>query len=152
MGVSNAITGVIGSIESSEAIKILLGSGDVNSNLLIYDVWRHGFQSIKIPRNDDCKCCGLRDFEFLNVTRRTLVTSLCGKETIQITPMERGKINLCELGGRLENLGDVEYADYAITFKISGYVLTIFNDGRATVKGTSDEVLARSLYSKYAGM
>jgi len=46
----------------------------------------------------------------------------------------------------------VEYADYAITFKISGYVLTIFNDGRATVKGTSDEVLARSLYSKYAGM
>jgi len=152
MGVVNAITGVIGSIESSEAIKILLGSGDVNANLLIYDVWRHGFQSIQIPRNSDCKCCVRRDFEFLNVTRRTLVTSLCGKETIQITPMEPGKITLRELGGRLENLGKVEYADYAITFKISGYEITIFNDGRATVKGTSDDVLARSLYSKYAGM
>ena len=152
MGVSNAITGVIGAIESSEAIKIMVGSGEINKDLLIYDVWRHGFQSIFIPRNGDCKCCVQRDFEFLNVTKRTLVTSLCGKETVQITPVERGNIRLRELGGRLENLGEVEYTDYAITFKISGYELTVFKDGRATVKGTSDEVLARSLYSKYAGM
>jgi len=54
MGVLNTITVIMGSIETTEAIKILLGFYDdiesTNSNLLVYDTWNHSFDSIMVKR------------------------------------------------------------------------------------------------------
>jgi len=55
MGVLNTITVIMGSIETTEAIKILLGFYDdeksSNSNLIVYDTWNHSFDSIKVKKN-----------------------------------------------------------------------------------------------------
>ena len=41
--------------------------------------------------------------------------------------------------------------EYALRFFTAPYELTVFPDGRAIVKGTSDTGLARSLYARYIG-
>ena len=47
VGVLNSIPNIIGSIQSTEALKILLGK-EINTNILTYDVWSHNFNSIKL--------------------------------------------------------------------------------------------------------
>jgi adenylyltransferase/sulfurtransferase len=41
--------------------------------------------------------------------------------------------------------------EYALRFFAAPYELTVFPDGRAIVKGTSDTGIARSLYARYVG-
>ena len=51
----------------------------------------------------------------------------------------------------MEPLGQVSANEYALRFSIAPYELTVFPDGRAIVKGTSDTGMARSLYARYVG-
>ena len=62
-GILNSITGIIGAIESSEAIKVLLGKKEINRDLLMIDVWNNEYRRIKVPRDENCSCCSERDFE-----------------------------------------------------------------------------------------
>jgi len=41
--------------------------------------------------------------------------------------------------------------DFGLRFFCQPYEMTIFPDGRAIVKGTTDTGLARSLYARYIG-
>jgi adenylyltransferase/sulfurtransferase len=36
--------------------------------------------------------------------------------------------------------------------EIDGYDIAVFPSGRAIIKGTADETLARTLYAKYIGL
>ena len=60
----------MGSIETTEAIKILLGHYDEyeskDSNLIVYDTWNHSFDNILVKKNDKCECCGNKNFEYLD--------------------------------------------------------------------------------------
>jgi molybdopterin-synthase adenylyltransferase len=38
-----------------------------------------------------------------------------------------------------------------LRFRADAYEVTVFNDGRAVIKGTKDPAVARSLYAKYIG-
>jgi adenylyltransferase/sulfurtransferase len=151
VGVLNAIPIIIGAIESVEALKIIIGNNELNRSLLMYDVWKHDFQSVQILKNNQCKCCVEHDFEFLHVKKRAIVTALCGRNTVQITPIQRGEISLRELYNKLQRLGDVKLTKFTVIFKLPNYELTIFKDGRAMIHGTADENLAKSLYAKYVG-
>ena len=75
---------------------------------------------------------------------------LCGRNAVQISGEVR-PIDLAKLQARLEPLGEVRANQYALRFFTSPYELTVFPDGRAIVKGTSDTGLARSLYARYVG-
>ena len=77
--------------------------------------------------------------------------SLCGRNAVQIHERER-PIDLLELEARLEPLGQVRVNKYALRFSAAPYEMTVFPDGRAIVKGTSDVGLARSLYARYVGL
>ena len=56
-----------------------------------------------------------------------------------------------DLAVRLKPLGAVRANEFALRFETPPYLLTIFPDGRAIVKGTTDAGLARSLYARYIG-
>jgi len=151
VGVLNSIPGIIGSIQSTEALKILLGK-DVNKNLLTYDVWSHGFNNMKIEKRDDCECCDKHNFEFLNAKKKETMISLCGKGAIQVTPVKEVQISFEGLGKKLQKLGDVDYHKLVLRFKIPGYELNIFKNGRTIIIGTNDKKIAKSLYAKYIGL
>ncbi len=150
-GVLNVIPMVIGSIQSVEALKILLGKTELNENLIVYDIWKHDFHAMKIPRKPDCKCCANHTYDFLDISKRTIVTSICGTNTVQITPIEKGSLNFTDIKPKLEQLGEVDQTSHTLKFKTSDYIITIFRDGRALIKGTQDEKLGKSLYAKYIG-
>jgi adenylyltransferase/sulfurtransferase len=58
---------------------------------------------------------------------------------------------LIELGDRLKTLGSVRRNDFALKFSVEPYEMTLFPDGRAIIKGTTDTAVARSLYARYVG-
>lgn len=58
-GVLGILPGVIGTLQATEAIKLLLGKGDVlNGRLLQYDSLGMTFRVFKLRRNKDCPVCG----------------------------------------------------------------------------------------------
>src|SRR4029077_17954318 len=112
------------------------------------DVWDGRIRQVDgPPRDEACPCCALRQFPHLDRARSAPVT-LCGRDAVQIHERER-HIDLAELKSRLEPLGEVRANEYVLRFRVSPYDLTLFPDGRAIIKGTSDPALARSLYAKY---
>ncbi len=62
-----------------------------------------------------------------------------------------GKVSLERLAERLKNAGDVKRSPVHIIFKAKDIDITIFSDGRAIIKGTEDETVAKSIYAKYIG-
>jgi sulfur-carrier protein adenylyltransferase/sulfurtransferase len=58
-GVFGVLPGTIGTIQASEAIKIILGIGtSLVGRLLLYDALDMSFQTISLHKNPHCKLCG----------------------------------------------------------------------------------------------
>jgi len=58
-GVFGVLPGTIGSIQATEAIKLILGIGEpLTGKLLLYDASDLSFQIVKLHKNPDCKICG----------------------------------------------------------------------------------------------
>ncbi len=45
----------------------------------------------------------------------------------------------------------VRHNDFVLKFWHDPYEMTLFPDGRAIIKGTTDTAVARSLYARYVG-
>jgi len=150
-GVLNTVVSAVASIQVSDALKILSGHRElVEGRITTIDVWSGGIRQITSPpRDGDCPACGRREFPYLDESRRSPV-SLCGRNAVQVHERE-GPIDLAELRGRLEPLGEVRANEFALRFLTAPYEMTIFPDGRAIIKGTGDIGLARSLYARYVG-
>jgi len=150
-GVLSAAAGVIASIESGEAVKLLAGRSDaLTGRLVSCDVWSGKFQSIRPARNPDCRASGRREFRFLAGEAQPHIT-MCGRDSVQIHERNR-RLDLGELGRRLVSLAEeVRNNDFLLRFRVPPYEMTVFADGRAIVKGTKDPSVARSLYARYLG-
>jgi adenylyltransferase/sulfurtransferase len=150
-GVLGPVTSVIGSIQAMEAIKILAGRrGSVRRRIFTAHLWTGPVREIAMPPRDaGCQTCGKREFVYLDSKRRAPV-SLCGRNAVQIHE-RRKPLDLVALAGRLAGLGSVRVNDFALRFNDGQYEVTVFPDGRAIIKGTTDEGVARSVYSRYLG-
>jgi adenylyltransferase/sulfurtransferase len=69
---------------------------------------------------------------------------------VQIYDRER-HLDLQELAHRLEAVGTVKVNEFALRAQIENFDITVFPDGRAILKGTTDVGVARSLYARYIG-
>jgi molybdopterin-synthase adenylyltransferase len=148
-GVLGSVTALIASLQVSEAIKILC-SGETSRKITTVDVWTGEIRQIAEPGpQPQCPACGLREFPYLNGEHRAPV-SLCGRNAVQIHERSR-PLDLRELAERLAPLGLVRANEFALRFEIAPYLLTVFPDGRAIVKGTTDVGIARGLYARYIG-
>jgi len=58
-GVLGILPGVIGVIQATEAVKLILGKGEtLSGRLLLYDALNMRFRELKLRRNPDCPICG----------------------------------------------------------------------------------------------
>ena len=58
-GVLGVLPGVIGTIQATEAIKLLMGIGEtLVGRLMLYDALAMRFRELKLRRNKDCPVCG----------------------------------------------------------------------------------------------
>jgi len=150
-GILNSAVNLVASIAATEAVKLLVGAEDrLRRSLLSWDVWFSERAEIAadVPRNG-CRACGQQDFVHLAGEGRPHIT-LCGRNSVQIHERHR-PIDFGELQVRLESHGTVRHNDFVLKFWHEPYEMTLFPDGRAIIKGTTDTGVARSLYARYVG-
>jgi CspA family cold shock protein len=80
-----------------------------------------------------------------------LVTVLCG-DAVQVQAMPYRRPNLARMADRLRAFGEVRRTDFLVRLRAPPHELTLFDDGRAIVKGTGDEAVARSLVTAWLGV
>jgi adenylyltransferase/sulfurtransferase len=152
VGVLNAITSIVASLQSNEAINILLGENSWNRELLVIDLTNNSFKKITVQERNDCPLCQKGELEYLNKKGPLESIKLCGRETVQVTPQREMEVSLEYLKGKLEKLGDASYLGSLLKFRVDKYELIVFPDGRAFINGCTDEKIAKSLYAKYIGV
>lgn len=154
VGVLGAAVNVVASLEVAEGLKILVGREQERHDRLLYmDVWGGTLERLELTKGaSPCPTCDLAQFEFLQASEGTYATSLCGRDAVQIGVRVDAQVSLADLASRLDSVGQVSFNDYLLRFRADAHELTVFPDGRAIVKGTSDEAVARALYARYIGL
>jgi adenylyltransferase/sulfurtransferase len=77
-GVLGVLPGVIGTIQATEAIKVLLGVGEpLIGRLLVYDALRMKFRELKLKKDPECPICG---------THRTITAPIDYEQFCGIAP------------------------------------------------------------------
>jgi len=154
-GVLSPIVNIVASFQAAEAFKILTDQFEqINRDLIYVDVWDNIQRRIKIAPllgKVDCPCCKRRRFEWLDGEQGSRTTSLCGRNAVQVSHRTANQLNFEDMARHLETLGEVNYNRFLLKFQADGCEFTLFPDGRAIIKGTSDEDKARTLYAKYVG-
>jgi molybdopterin-synthase adenylyltransferase len=150
-GVLGAVTTTIAALQVADALKILaIGAGAVEARITTVDVWSGEIRQLDPPgRDPDCVCCVRREFVHLDGARRARI-SLCGRNAVQIHERAR-PLDLADLARRLSAVAPVRANGFALRVTLEPYELTVFPDGRAIIKGTTDIGIARSLYARYVG-
>lgn len=150
-GILNSAVNFVASIASTEAIKLLVGSrGTLRRTLLSYDVWSNDHAEITTAqRRTGCRTCDQQDFLYLRGKGRPHIT-LCGRNSVQIHERRR-PVDFNEVTRRLAPHGAVRHNQFVLKFWRDPYEITLFPDGRAIIKGTTDPAIARSLYARYVG-
>ena len=150
-GILNSAVNLAASIAATEAIKLLIGANrQLRRTLVSYDVWQNQRAEISADKpRPGCRTCGQRDFVHLAWSARSYVT-LCGRNAVQIRNSS-GPLDLGDLSRRLELHGSVHRNEFVLRFRKEPYEMTLFPDGRAIIKGTTDAGLARSFYARYVG-
>lgn len=154
-GVIGPLIHIIASYQATEALKILVKSEEAyNPNLEHFDIWANEHSQMRVGkmRRPDCPTCQKREFPYLQPeSPDKMATSLCGRDTIQISPAERILLDLEQLQARLAPVGVVERNKFLLRFHVDSFTLVIFPDGRVLIQGTDDVTIARTLYDKYIG-
>lgn len=152
-GILNTAVNLVASVAATEAVKLLVGgkaAQRLRNTLWSYDVWTNENAEIAAahPR-PGCRACGERDFIHLAGAGRPHIT-MCGRNSVQIHERAR-PIDFAEMQRRLQAHGAVRHNQFVLKFWRDPYEMTLFPDGRAIIKGTTDTGVARSLYARYVG-
>jgi adenylyltransferase/sulfurtransferase len=150
-GILNSAVNFVASVAATEAMKLAVGARDkLRRTLLSYDVWTNDYASVKTDKpRADCRCCRQRDFTHLAGEGRPHI-SMCGRNSVQIHERQR-PIDFADMSKRLAPHGTVKHTEFLLKFWHDPYEMTLFPDGRAIIKGTTDTAIARSLYARYVG-
>jgi len=152
-GILNSAVNLVASIAATEAVKLLIGgtaARHLRQTLLSFDVWSNDHAEISAAKpRPDCRACGERDFIHLAGKSHPHIT-LCGRNSVQIHERRR-PIDFAEMDRRLQPHGAVRHNDFVLKFWREPYEMTLFPDGRAIIKGTTDTAVARSLYARFVG-
>jgi adenylyltransferase/sulfurtransferase len=150
-GILNSAVNLVASLAATEAVKLLVGARSrMRRSLLSWDVWNNERAEVAALRpRAGCRACGEKNFIHLAGEGRPHIT-LCGRNSVQIHERQR-PVDFGEMQKRLEPHGTVRHNEFVLKFWHEPYEMTLFPDGRAIIKGTTDTAIARSLYARYVG-
>jgi len=151
VGVLGPVIGLVSSLKAAEALKLLSGNAQaLHGRLMACDVWSGRMQSLAATRNAQCRACVRHEYSYLEGEAQPHIT-MCGRDSVQIHERRRA-LDLAALRDRLTAAGlTVKQNDFLLRFSTPPYEMTVFGDGRAILKGSTDPAVARSLYARYLG-
>ncbi len=153
-GVLGTVPQIIAAYQVTEALKWLTGQHKALCRDLRYiDVWHNLYERVQVLKGEVvCPACDERRFEFLEGRHHTRSETLCGRDAVQVRPAGIARPDFAALAERLAPLGEVRHNEFLLRLRVEAYEITLFLDGRAIIQGTSDEGVARSLYTRYIGL
>jgi molybdopterin/thiamine biosynthesis adenylyltransferase len=155
-GVIAPIIDIVASYQATFALQLLSGQGvAMPTRMLQFDPWQLHYSAIDTSRlrKADCPACAQANYEFLEQANDDeMIQTLCGRDSVQIQPVQARRFSLSEWAERWRELGEIQLNPFLLKLKLaSGHTLVLFPDGRLLVQGTTDPVFARSCYSRYIG-
>ena len=86
-GVLGVLPGIIGTIQATEAMKLILGIGDpLIGRFLVYDALKMRFRELKLPKDPDCPVCGVRPaITTLRESRGARASARAGGRSAEVT-------------------------------------------------------------------
>src|SRR5271166_1971886 len=100
-GVLGILPGLIGVVQATETVKIILGKGETLKNrLLLYDALNMRFRELKLRRDRNCPACGDRP----TITKLIDYQEFCGLKQPAVTPMTttEGIISALDVKAKLD--------------------------------------------------
>lgn len=154
VGVLAPIVSIIASLQVAEALKYLTGNFTaLTAGVQTVDVWGNQGYVMKFgAKQEDCRCCATRTFQWLDAPSDALTVSLCGRNTIQVSPRHVARPDFVRLSEKLKPIGNVQVNENLLRWQLDEVSLYLFPDGRALIEGVSDVQLARAIYARYIGM
>jgi adenylyltransferase/sulfurtransferase len=156
-GVLGPAVNLVASFQAVEAMKLLAGRHDqLNRSLMHIDAWTGRVSHMKVQAARDggnCPCCKRGEFPYLDGKLSGTTTTLCGRDAVQVHPGAGLRVDFAAVAAKLEALaGDgVRFNRFMLRAMVETCEFTLFPDGRAIIKGTTDPKRARSLYARYVG-
>ena len=156
-GVHPPILSIVGAIEVSEAVKIIIGkTPNLSERILHIDLENLDFNSTRTFKAEECPICGTGKLK-VEEKQELILEELCGrnrgKRTYSITPTETFDLNVSnvtaiakEKGFLVENLGDL-----GLSMRTNDLSVNFMKRGSAVVVGSKDESDAISLYKTLLG-
>ena len=133
-GVLGILPGVVGTLQATEAVKLILGVGDLLiGRFLIFDALQMRFRELKLRKDPDCPVCGDKP----TVTQLIDYEQFCGVVPSQpasgLEPITDGEVTVEELKSRIDRrdsfvLLDVRESQEFDICRIPGSVLIPLGD------------------------
>ena len=98
-GVLGVLPGVIGTIQATEALKVVLGIGEpLIGRFLVYDALKMRFRELKLRKDPDCPVCGTHP----TITELGETGALCATQAEGTTPGSDPTVSARELKARID--------------------------------------------------
>ncbi len=136
-GVLNTITTLISSIQTNEAIKILLGK-NYEKNLLHFNIWKNELTKIKVKKDPKCPACN-KKFSYLN--KENQIIKFCGSNNF----LFRTNFDYNKLKNDLSKIDRIR--DFGNSFQFQNII--VFKN-KILIKADNEKE-AKSTFSKYIG-
>ncbi|MGI8555810.1 MAG: ThiF family adenylyltransferase, partial [Pyrinomonadaceae bacterium] len=106
-GVLGVLPGIVGTIQATEVIKVILGAeGILLNRLLLFDAWKMKFRELKLRKNPDCPICGTNP----TITELIDYEEFCGLN-LPTEPPVLEEITATELTTLIKNDSEVQIID-----------------------------------------
>ena len=160
-GVHPSILYLVGGIQVSEAVKIILGEKPTLENKLLYvDLNDLSLEKISVFRQEECPSCGTKRIDRDELeTKQLIIEELCGrdrgKRTYTVTPSHiSSSLNLIGIEKNAERRGYTikTKGELGLTIMSSNsdnLSISFMSSGAATIVGAKSEDEALSIYKSF---
>lgn len=151
-GVLGATTGIIGSIQAMETIKVLAGiEPESKGRLMVFDFAQSEFRSISLNIRPDCEVCQVKPAVAIPREYGRRLAWLCGSSTANVNPEQPLSLDLEAMRGKIERDHQVLLATpMVVVFNHDGHEVSVFKKGRMLIKNVQSEEEALQVFQKVA--
>ncbi len=157
-GVLGSTVAIAAGASVALGLPILAGAEPNAPTLVSVDTAAGAWRTIAVARDPACPCCGIGRFDWLHGDAGSGAAVLCGRNAVQIRPAVESTLDEAGWLARLAHAGSFAAGQGLVRGSIdpslSGGLtleLTVFEDGRAVVHGTSDPAIAASVCARILG-
>jgi adenylyltransferase/sulfurtransferase len=156
-GVHPSILSIIGGIEVTEAVKVVLGKKpSLSEKILHVDIENLDFTTTRTFRAEECPVCGTGTAEEV-VKEELILEELCGrnrgKRTFSVTPTSTFDLDVNSVTGIAKEKGFLvdNQGELGLSLRTNEISVSFMKKGSAVIVGPKDEADAVLLYNELLG-